>query len=41
MKEDNETDEDCKERGVSMEKSKAGTKERSPNSLSLRYQNSI
>ena len=41
MKEDNETDEDGKKRGVSMEKSKAGTKERSPNSLSLPNQNTI
>ena len=32
---DNETDEDGKKRGVSMEKSKAGTKEISPDSLSL------
>ena len=35
MKEDNETDEDGKKRGVSMEKVKGGTKEISPDSLSL------
>ena len=41
MKYDNETDEDGKKRGVSMEKIKAGTNERSPDSLSLPNQNSI
>ena len=35
------TDEDDKKRGVSMGKSKAGTKERSPDSLSQPNQNRI
>ena len=34
MKEDEETDEEGKKRGVSMEKSKAGTKKRKPDGLS-------
>ena len=41
MKKDNETDEGGKKRGVSVERSKAGTKERSPDSLSLPNQNTI
>ena len=41
MKLDNDTDEDCKKRGVSMEKSTTGTKERSPDSLSLPNQNTM
>ena len=41
IKEDNETDEDCKKRGVSMEKSIVGTKERNPDSLSRPIQNTI
>ena len=41
MKQDNETDEDGNKRGVSMEKSKAGEKERSPDSLPLPNQNTI
>ena len=36
-----ETDEDGKKRGVIMERSKAGTKERSPDGLSLPNQNTI
>ena len=35
MKKDKETDEEGKQRGVSMERSKAGKKERSPDGLSL------
>ena len=35
LKLDNGTDEDGQKRGVSMEKSKAGTKEKSPGSISL------
>ena len=41
MKYDKETDEECKKRGVSMERSKAGTKKRSPDGLSLHNQNAI
>ena len=41
MKEDKETDEEGKTRGVSVERSKAGTKERSHNGLSLPNQNTI
>ena len=42
MKSDDETDEEGKKRGVSMERSKAGTKEkRSPDGLSLPTQNTI
>ena len=40
MKEDNDTDE-AQKRGVSMEISKVGTKERSPDGLSLPNQNTI
>ena len=36
MKYDKETDEEGKKRDVSMEKSKAGTKERSPDGVTLR-----
>ena len=39
MKQDNETDEEGKKRGVSMETSKAGTKERSPDCLNYPNQN--
>ena len=35
------TDEDCKKRGMSMKRSEAGTKERSPDSLSQPNQNTI
>ena len=38
---DKETDEEGKKRGVSMERSKAGAKERSPDGLSLPNQNTI
>ena len=38
---DRETDEEGKKRSVSMERSKAGTKERSPDGLSLTNQNTI
>ena len=38
---DKETDEDGKKRGVSMERSKAGTNKRSPNGLSHHNQNTI
>ena len=41
MKQDKETDEYGKKRGVSMERSKEGTKERSPDGLSLPDQNRI
>ena len=41
LKYDNGTDEDDKMRGVSMEKSKASTKERSPDGLSLYNENTI
>ena len=41
LKYDNGKDEDGQKRGVSMEKSKAGTKERSHDSLSLPIQNRI
>ena len=41
MKVDKETDEEGKQRGASMESSKAGTKERSRDGLSLPNQNTI
>ena len=41
MKQDQETDEGGKKRGMSMERSKAGTKERSPDCLSIPNQNTI
>ena len=41
MKKYDETDEDGKKRGLSMERSKAGTKKKSPASLSLPNQNTI
>ena len=41
MKQDKETDEGGKKRGVSMEKSKAGTKKRCPDGLSPPNQNTI
>ena len=41
MKYDKELDEEDKKRGVSMERSKAGTKKRSPDGLSLPNQNRI
>ena len=40
-KEDKETDEDDTKRGVSMERSKAGTNKRSPDGLSHPNQNTI
>ena len=40
-KEDKDTDEDGKKRGVSMERSKAGTNKRSPDGLSHPNQNTI
>ena len=39
MKEDEKTDEGGKKRGLSVERSKEGTKERSPDGLSLPNQN--
>ena len=41
MREDNETDEECTKRGVSMERSKACTNKRSPDGLSLPNQTAI
>ena len=41
MKYDEETDEECMKRGMSMERSKAGGKKRSPDGLSLPNQNTI
>ena len=41
MKEDNETDKDIQKRGMSMEKSTAGTNKRSPDGLSHLNQNTI
>ena len=41
MKQDKETDEDGKKRGVNMEKSKAGKKKLSPDGLSLPIKNTI
>ena len=41
MKLDKETDEEGKKRGLSMERSKAGTKKRSPDGLSHPNQNTI
>ena len=41
MKQDKETDEEGKKRGVSIERSKAGTKKGSPDGLSLHNQNTI
>ena len=41
MKKDNETDEDTQKRGVSMEKSTAGTNKISPDGLSHPNQNTI
>ena len=41
MKQDKETDEEGKKRGVSMERSKLGTKERNPNGPSTPNQNAI
>ena len=40
-KEDKETDEDGKKRGLSMKRSKAGTNKRSPDGLSHPNQNTI
>ena len=41
MKEDKETDEDGKKRGLSIERRKAGTKKRSPEGLTQPNQNII
>ena len=41
MKEDKDTDEETQKRGLSMEISKVGTKERSPDGPSLPNQNTI
>ena len=41
MKQDKETDKECKKRGMSMEISKAGRKEISPNGQSQPNQNAI
>ena len=41
MKQDKETDEVGKKRDVSMERSQAGTKKRSPDGLSMPNQNTI
>ena len=41
MKYDKETDEEGKKRSVSMERSKAGTKKKSPDGLSRPTQNTI
>ena len=40
-KQDKETDEDGKKRGVRMDRSKAGNNKRSPDGLSQPYQNTI
>ena len=41
MKSDKDTDEEGKKKGVSIERSKAGTKERSPDGVALPNQNTI